>query len=224
LTPTEAATGGYVKSTRISRRDMLENCIVKGMLLAGAAATSQSTLLAWWQRSEQSARQPTPAEVLGPFYKKGAPNVRVLRQAGDAGFPLRVSGKVMNTRGEAVPNAAVDFWQTDFYGHYDLKGFKYRAKIRPDEDGSYSVETIMPGHYPDRPAQHIHYLIAAPGHRPLVTQAYFATDPYFDGDSRKNYAKGGIVQNMETVRPVTLFGGDGGGLAAITFDIVLEVA
>ena len=209
---------------RISRRDVLEQCIVNGTLLAGAVTMSQTSLLAWWQRSEQSARKPTPAEVLGPFFKKGAPNVRVLRQAGDAGFPLRVSGRVLNTQGQAVPNAAVDVWQTDFYGNYDLKGFKYRAKIRPDHDGSYSVETIMPGHYADRPAQHIHYMIAAPGHRTLVTQAYFATDPYFEGDSSKNHAKGGLVQNMETIRPVTLFEGDGGGLAVITFDIVLEVA
>ena len=213
-----------MKSRRISRREMLENCIVKGTLLAGAVAMSESSLLAWWQHGELSAQAPTPAEVLGPFFKKGAPNVRVLRQPGDAGFPLRVTGRVRNTRGQAIPNAAVNVWQTDFYGNYDLKGYRYRAKIRPDQDGSYAVETILPGHYADRPAQHIHYMIEAPGHRTLVTQAYFATDPYFEGDATRNHAKGGLVQNLETIRPVTLFEGDGGGLAAITFDIVLEVA
>ena len=47
----------------------------------------------------------------------------------------------------------------------------------------------MPGHYADRPAQHIHYLIAAPGHKTLITQAYFATDPFFEGNPEKNWKK-----------------------------------
>lgn len=213
-----------MSSSRLSRREMLEKCVEKGMLVAGAVAMSQTGLLGFWQQSEHAAKQATFDEVLGPFYKKGAPNVRVLRQAGDPGFPLRVTGTVWNTRGQVVPNAAVDFWQTDFYGHYDLTGYRYRAKIHPDQDGSYSVETVMPGHYPDRPAQHIHYMITAPGHKTLVTQAYFATDSYFEGDVEKNYAKGGIVQNRPLVRPVTLYEGNGGGVAGITFDIVLVPA
>ena len=150
---------------RISRREMIESCIVKGTLMAGAVTLSQPNLLAAWQEAELAATTSTPEEVLGPFYKKGAPNVRVLRQPQDPGFPLRVTGHVWNTRGASVPNASLDIWHTDFYGLYDLEGYKYHAKINPDQDGGYAVETIIPGHYPDRPAQHIHYLVRAPGHR-----------------------------------------------------------
>lgn len=211
-----------MKLSRISRREMIEECIVRGALVAGVVGISQTNLLARWQQAEREAMAPTRPEVLGPFFKKGAPNVQVLRQPGDPGLPLRVTGKVWNTRGEIVPNAAMDIWQTDFYGNYDLKGYKYRAKLRPDVDGGYWTETIMPGHYPDRPAQHIHYLISAPGHETLVVQAYFATDPFFEGDPDKNYSKQGVVQNREHVRLVTLSEVNGTAFAAINFDIVLQ--
>lgn len=211
-----------MKLNLISRREMIENCIGRGVLVTGVVGMAQTNLLALWQQGEREAMAPTRPEVLGPFFKKGAPNVRVLRQPRDPGFPLRVTGKVWNTRGEIVASAVLETWHADFYGHYDLKGYKYRAKLRPDADGSYSVETIMPGHYPDRPAQHIHYLISAPGHETLVVQAYFATDPFFEGNPDKNYSKQGVVLNREHVRLVTLYEGDGTALAAITFDIVLE--
>jgi protocatechuate 3,4-dioxygenase beta subunit len=82
----------------------------------------------------------------------------------------------------------------------------------------------MPGHYNDRPAQHIHYLITAPGHRPLVTQIYFATDPWFEGDPDKNYNKRSLVTNRELVRPVTLYEAPGTPRVAVSFDICLEKA
>jgi len=209
-----------VKQRQLSRREMIEMCIIRGSLLAGITAISQTKLLAAWQRAERDALSPTSADVLGPFHKKNAPNVRVLRRPNEPGFPLRVTGTVRSTRGEILPNAAVEVWQTDFKGRYDLEGYRYRAKIRPSDDGAYWIETIMPGHYGDRPVQHIHYLVSAPGHKPLVTQAYFATDPFFEGDPDANYAKDGHVQHRELVRTVTLFEGDRAH-AAITFDIVV---
>ncbi|MBI4909614.1 MAG: hypothetical protein HY820_38710 [Acidobacteria bacterium] len=205
-----------------SRREMLENCIVRGSLLA-AAPLSANQLLAAWEEGERTAKKPTPSEVLGPFFKKNAPANKILRQPGDPGFPLRVSGKVYNTRGEAVPGAIVEMWQADHEGRYDVQGYRYRTKLTVDAGKEYAVETVMPGHYSDRPAQHIHYLITAPGHKNLVTQCYFATDPWFDGDPDKNYRKRNLVENRELVRTVTLYE-QGTPRAAINFDIVLERA
>jgi protocatechuate 3,4-dioxygenase beta subunit len=54
--------------------------------------------------------------------------------------------------------------------------------MTPDGKGAYHVETVMPGHYPDRVAQHVHYMVKAPGCKPLITQLYFGTDPVFEGD------------------------------------------
>ena len=115
-------------------------------------------------------------------------------------------------------------WQANFFGAYDLEGYRYRANISPGQDGRYAIETILPGHYDARPAQHIHYLVTAPGHRALITQAYFATDPFFEGDPDRNYARNGVVEHRELVRPVTLHESATGGMAAITFDLVLEGA
>jgi protocatechuate 3,4-dioxygenase beta subunit len=212
-----------------NRRQMLELCISRGFLVAGAAATSHRQLLAFWQQTEAQSYQPTSSEVLGPFFRKGAPDHRVLRAPGDPGFPLKVTGHVTNARGQLVDGAKIDLWHADHTGRYDTLGYKYRARISTGAKGEYDVETFMPGHYEDRPAQHIHYLIAAPGHKTLITQAYFGTDPFFEGDPDKNWQKRHIVEHKEHVMPVKLFEGGVGPEAApahaeIIFDIILEKA
>ena len=206
-----------------SRREMIERCIAAGWL-AGSGALSHNRLLAAWEEAEQQAVKPTAADVLGPFFRKGAPDLRTLRNPGDPGFPLLVSGRVLNTKGQLVEGAAVDLWHADHAGRYDTRGYKFRTKITPDAKGDYAVETIFPGHYSDRPAQHIHYLITAPGHKPLITQAYFATDPFFEGDPVKNWNKRGIAAHRELILPVKLFEGPAAPRAEIRFDIVLEKA
>jgi catechol 1,2-dioxygenase len=115
-------------------------------------------------------------------------------------------------------------WQADHNGRYDVVGYKYRTKFTVDATAEYVVETVMPGHYSDRPAQHIHYLITAPGHKALITQVYFATDPWFEGDPDKNFTKRSIVGNRDLVRPVKLFEGPGQPRAEVSFDIVMEKA
>ncbi len=212
-----------MKRNTPSRRDILKNCIGRGLLLA-AVPMSSSSLFALWQQGETKAMNPTSTDVLGPFFKKGSPNQSVLRATGERGFPLRVTGKILNTRGEKVPGARIDVWHADHKGLYDLQGFRYRSKLIIESAADYAIDTIMPGHYDDRPAQHIHYMITAPGHRTLITQAYFATDPFFEGDPDKNFKKRGIVSSRELVRPVTLFEQPEAPHAAITFDIILEKA
>ena len=68
-----------MKLSRMSRREMIEECIVRGALVAGVVGISQPHLLARWQQATREAMAATRPEVLGPFFKKGAPNVRVLR-------------------------------------------------------------------------------------------------------------------------------------------------
>ena len=212
-----------MKTVRLTRREIVENCIGRGLLLS-AIPLSQTQLLSAWQDGEAKAAKPTPRDVLGPFFKKGAPNSKVLHTAGSPGFPLRVTGKVTNTRGDKMPGARIEIWQADHAGLYDLEGFRYRAALITEESSEYAVETILPGHYDDRPAQHIHYMISAPGHKTLITQAYFATDPFFEGNPDKNFGKRSIVSHRDLVRTVTLIEAPGTPRAAITFDICLEKA
>jgi protocatechuate 3,4-dioxygenase beta subunit len=58
----------------------------------------------------------------------------------------------------------------------------------------------------------------------LTTQLYFATDPVFDGDPDRNYAKDPLIQSRELVRPVVLRPKANNVTAAVTFEIVLERA
>ncbi len=203
-----------------TRRELLERCAAFGAFTL-AASLPMSALATEWDEAEKK-RQPTPFCELGPFYKRKAPNTSMLRVPGESGMPLAVSGVVYNTRGQVVPNAKVEIWQTDNAGHYDIEGYRYRAVLEPGAKGSYDIESIMPGHYPTRVCQHVHYLITAPGHKTLITQLYFATDPVFDGNPDKNYTRDPLITSRELIRPVVIKGDPKQIIAAVNFDLVME--
>jgi len=206
----------------LTRREILENCLALGSV-AIVSSTPAAALIAAFEEHELQHRRPTPPNDLGPFYKKRAPETAVLRAAGDPGMPLAVSGQVFNTRADTLTNAVVEVWQTDHLGHYDLDGYRYRAKLPVDNNGSYKFDSVIPGHYPDRVCQHVHYLVAAPGHKPLVTQLYFATDPVFEGDPDRNFGRDPLIHSRELVRPVILTGDPQAIEAAVRFELVLEL-
>src|SRR4051812_8283169 len=164
---------------KVSRRDLLEKCASLGVLSL-LIPTSLTSVAEAWEASERKLN-PTPACELGPFYKRMAPHTANLRTAKDPGMPLAIAGLVYSVNGEVLPNAKVEVWQTNHFGHYDNAGYRFRSILASDPKGSYGFESVMPGHYPDRVCQHVHYLVSAPGHKPLVTQLYFATDPVFEG-------------------------------------------
>ena len=212
-----------MKLESLTRRETLEKCIVRG-LLAASVPLSQSRLLGFWQQAEARTPKPTAENEVGPFFKKGAPQATMLRAPGDPGFPVRISGRILDTRGELVPDARMEIWQADHLGHYDLKGYRYRARMGVGDKADYQFETVMPGHYPDRVCQHVHYMVSAPGHKTLVTQLYFATDPVFAGDPDKNYVKDPVLESRELIRPVTLVEDGASAHAAVVFEICLERA
>jgi protocatechuate 3,4-dioxygenase beta subunit len=205
----------------LSRRDLLAKCISLGVVTA-ATNLLPGQLAHAWELSEALPRPSTPVADLGPFYKKDAPRQRELRSASDPGLPLSVSGVVFDTRGDKIPGATVEIWQTDHSGHYDLAGYRYRAALVADSEAKYAFDSVMPGHYPARVCQHIHYLVRAAGHKPLITQLYFATDPAFDGDPDKNYTRDPLITSRELVRHVSLAGDPGSVRANVQFEVVLE--
>jgi protocatechuate 3,4-dioxygenase beta subunit len=137
-------------------------------------------------------------------------------------MPLAISGQVVDTKGEVLRDATIEIWHSDHLGHYDLEGYRYRTMMRPGEKGAYAFSSIMPGHYPDRVAQHVHYLVQAPRHKPLVTQLYFATDPVFNGDPDRNFSVDPLCTSRELVRPVLLVGDPKEIEAKVVFDLCLE--
>ena len=205
---------------KLGRRELLSECMSFGVLTT-TANLWPATLAAAWAQAEKSHRDPTPEAELGPFYKRLAPDNSALRASGDPGMPLIVTGLVYSSHGELIPSAIVEVWQTNHAGLYDLDGYHYRAKLTTPADGKYEFSSVMPGHYPARVCQHIHYLVTAPGHHPLTTQLYFATDPVFEGDPDKNFTRDPLITSRELVRPVILVGDPKDIHAAVNFEIVL---
>jgi protocatechuate 3,4-dioxygenase beta subunit len=144
----------------------------------------------------------------------------MLRAAGDPGLPLAVVGAVYNTRGAVVPEAKIEVWQTNHHGKYDITGYRYRALLLASTKGEYDFQSVMPGHYPARKCQHIHFLVQAEGHKPLVTQMYFASDPIFKGDPGKNMNDD--CPSIELVRPILLSDQATTMGASATFELVME--
>jgi protocatechuate 3,4-dioxygenase beta subunit len=207
----------------LNRRDILQRCVALGSVLIASQA-SPEVMLAAFQDHEKQIRKPTPPNALGPFYKRLAPINDVLRAPGDPGMPLTLSGQVFDTRGDIVTDATIEIWQTNHHGYYDLDGYRYRGNRLVDKSGAYTFETVIPGHYPDksRVCQHVHYVVNVPGHKTLVTQLYFATDPVFEGDPVKNYARDPLIQTPELIRPVMLTGDPNEVHAKVRFELCLE--
>ena len=207
---------------QLSRRDALMRCAAAGglKLAPGLGLTAAVDVLDAQEHS--AARKATQWNEIGPFYKRLAPNQAHLRRPDDPGLPLSISGAVFGTRGDSLPDAKIEIWQADHKGIYDLDGYRFRATLQSGADGKYTFDSVMPGHYPARVCQHVHYLVAAAGHKPLITQLYFATDPVFEGDPDRNYSRDPLVLSRELVRPVTLAGDPALLQANVTFELVLE--
>lgn len=120
--------------------------------------------------------EPTIAQTEGPFFTPRTPERTSLLEPGMAGTRLVVSGQVLSTGCQPVARALLDFWQADDGGAYDNAGYRLRGHQFTDEQGRYTLETIMPGLYPGR-TRHIHVKVQAPNRPVLTTQIYFPGEP-----------------------------------------------
>jgi catechol 1,2-dioxygenase len=128
----------------------------------------------------------TTADILGPFYKSGSPRKEHIIPAGNDTAPLIIKGNVYSNCDKFLSNAVVEIWNADEDGTYDLsENFLFRGSYETASDGVYKFRTIIPGRYLNgstyRPS-HLHLRITAPGHRELISQVYFANDPFIDDD------------------------------------------
>ncbi|WP_448620288.1 intradiol ring-cleavage dioxygenase [Geodermatophilus sp. URMC 65] len=150
----------------------------------------------------------TESTVLGPFHMVASP----ARELGDdinldrKGTPCLVSGQVTGPDGEPLAGASVDVWQTNEDGFYDVQqpGIQPAGNLRglftADEQGRFWFRSVVPrfypipddgpvgqllaatGRHPNRPA-HLHFIVAAPGYRPVTTHVFVADSPYLDSDA-----------------------------------------
>jgi protocatechuate 3,4-dioxygenase beta subunit len=128
---------------------------------------------------------PTPEQTEGPFFTPSSPERSSLLEEGMQGVYMIVSGQVLGIDCQPVAGALLDFWHADADGTYDNVGFKLRGHQFADEDGRYTLETIMPGLYTGR-TRHFHIKVQRLNGPVLTTQLYFpdesdnATDGIFD--------------------------------------------
>lgn len=113
----------------------------------------------------------TPSSTEGPYYSPNPPEDSNL--ADDLpGTRLLLTGYVLDPNCRPIPGARVDFWQADSQGVYDNAGYTLRGYQLTAADGSYRLETVIPGQYPGR-TEHIHVKVQAPGGPELTSQLYF---------------------------------------------------
>lgn len=158
--------------------------------------------------NNRASETSTESTVLGPFHVVKSPR----RELGDTidlvgtGTPCVVKGRVLSADGDPLPGAELDVWQASDQGFYDVQqpDVQPRANGRglftAAEDGSFWFRTVVPSYYPIptdgpvgallnatkrhpyRPA-HIHFIVTAPGHRPLTTHIFVAGSPYIESDA-----------------------------------------
>ncbi|MEU4672788.1 dioxygenase [Amycolatopsis sp. NPDC023774] len=158
------------------------------------------------QMNHAFAKEATPATVLGPFHIDGSPELDFGGDMSDGveGTPLYVSGTVRSLDGSPVAGALLDVWQADADGSYEsqlpeVDEARLRAKYTTRADGIYCVRTIAPKGYSIpmdgpvgdlisrtdishfRPA-HVHFLVNAEGHEPLITHLFQEGAQYLDSD------------------------------------------
>jgi protocatechuate 3,4-dioxygenase beta subunit len=189
----------------------------------------------------------TESTVLGPFHMVESPP----RQLGEnialdgKGTPCLVSGRVSGPDGEPLAGASVDVWQTNEDGFYDVQqpGIQPAGNLRglftADDEGRFWFRSVVPrfypipddgpvgqllaatGRHPNRPA-HLHFIVAAPGYRPVTTHVFVADSPYLDSDAVFG-VKESLVRDVPEVDDPARAGESGlaNPFRTLTFDLTL---
>jgi protocatechuate 3,4-dioxygenase beta subunit len=189
----------------------------------------------------------TESTVLGPFHMVESPK----RDLGDdinldgKGTPCLVSGQVTGPDGEPLAGASVDVWQTNEDGFYDVQqpGIQPPGNLRglftTDDEGRFWFRSVVPryypipddgpvgqllaatGRHPNRPA-HLHFIVTAPGYRPVTTHVFVADSPYLDSDAVFG-VKDSLVRDVPEVDDPARAGESGlaNPFRTLTFDLTL---
>jgi len=159
----------------------------------------------------------TPSDHEGPFY----PVIRQPDEDNDLlhvtgrpdparGDVLKLSGAVLNTRGQPQKGVTVEIWQTDPSGRYkDARdntpgkrdpNFQYWGQATTAEDGTFFFKTLVPGGYAPRPA-HIHFKVWQDGKVILTSQIYLRNQPGKSAaDFFKKYGRDSQAMDLETTK------------------------
>lgn len=177
-----------------------------------------------WNGKNFVGDSPTTTDILGPFYRPGAPMRSNIIPPNSKGSPMNLSGTIFKEDGKTpINNASVEIWQCDENEHYDNASDSYffRGAIMTGKNGKYDFKTIVPVPYkadPNdesswRPA-HIHMRVSVVDHQDLITQIYFKGDKYIDSDT--------WASSPQAVNRILNIAKNPAGGNAVTFDVVMK--
>lgn len=177
-----------------------------------------------WNGKSFVGDTPTTTDILGPFYRPGAPMRSDIIPPDSKGIPMNLTGTIFKEDGKTpLNNVLVEIWQCDENEHYDntSDSFLYRGAIKTDKKGEYAFKTIVPVPYkadPNnedswRPA-HIHMRVSVAEQQDLITQIYFKGDKYNDTDRS--------ASSPEAVNRILNIVKNSSGENTVTFDVVLS--
>src|ERR1035441_10684048 len=173
--------------------------------------------------NHRTGGQATESTVTGPFHLVASPPRQLgadIALAGP-GEPCLVTGQVTGPESEPLRGARMKVGQASADGFYDVKQpavqpeGNLRGLFTAGSDGRFWFRTIVPSHYPIpgdgpvgdllratgrhpyRPA-HIHFIVSAPGYRPVTTHLFVDESLYIDSDAVFG-VKDSLVRRFPTV-------------------------
>jgi catechol 1,2-dioxygenase len=208
---------GFVREVRLTEAEFQQVCAC--IARAGQATTASHnevvlaagslgvSALVCLLNNGDGGRAQTTANLLGPFWREGAPplqNGASLVRSATPGTPLFVDAWVRDRQGQPVAGAAVDVWHSSAEGYYENQDpqqadMNLRGRFTTDAQGHVAFRSVKPAGYPIpvsgpvgdllraqgrhnmRPA-HIHFLIHKAGFKTQFSQVYSSDDPNLETD------------------------------------------
>lgn len=182
--------------------------------------------------------QPTPNEIVGPFYpitKPADTDIDLTRIVGHAarakGQVIELTGRVVDLAGRPLGGVRIETWQANAAGRYAHASDDNPAPLDPDfqgygllitgADGSFRMLTIKPGAYPGgrrgMRAPHIHFDVQGRVDR-VVAQMYFPGEALNETDAllRANIRPELVMSKAA--------GANATGIRRFEWDIILRTA
>jgi catechol 1,2-dioxygenase len=177
-----------------------------------------------WNGKNFEGDTPTTTDILGPFYRPGAPLRTNLRLANSNGTPIVLKGNIFKEDGKTpINNALVEIWHCDENEVYDNASdeYKYRGGQKTKTDGKYEFKSILPVPYKAdqndesswRPA-HIHMRVSVPNQQDLITQIYFKGGKYVETDK--------WASSPQSVNRILTISKNKSGESEIVFNVIMS--
>jgi catechol 1,2-dioxygenase len=208
---------GFIREVRLTEAEFRDACALIAKLgqltteshnevVLSAGSLGVSSLVCLLNNGD-SGRKATTANLMGPFWREGAPrcaNGGSIVRSPTPGAPVFVNAWVHDLEGRPVADAEVEVWQSSSDGFYENQDpgqaeMNLRGKFLTDANGRIAFRSIKPAGYPIpvsgpvgallraqgrhnmRPA-HIHFMIHKPGFKTQFSQVYSGDDPNLETD------------------------------------------